>query len=258
MTVRRLILAGAIFLVGGCAGSYGVSDRDVARLPAHDRQQIMTASKSINVAQSNLETARLQLDDARQFRKIALNELEAARARLEAARGGIELGRSLRDEAALRNAQRAEDAARDQLIANRAKLDYADRLVALRQAKVDEAEAQVALARADVADEKARLLEKENLDAHVQHDKIQRQKESAAERLAETRARVAMLAGEVQQLRVAWQDCRNELNTAALDTMPPPRSRRTPPDPRGDVNDTPNAPENPDSQEPTNNIAPNP
>ena len=56
-----------------------------------------------------------------------------------APRGGARLRRSrqaARDDRALREASRDEDAARDQLIAARAKLDYADRLVELREAKI--------------------------------------------------------------------------------------------------------------------------
>ena len=75
--------------------------------------------------------------------QVALSDLDAAKSRLEAARDSVDLGTPARDDATLREATRNEDVARQELVAARAKLDYADRLVDLREAKIDEAEASV-------------------------------------------------------------------------------------------------------------------
>jgi chromosome segregation ATPase len=268
MTMRRWLLAGT-FVFGGCAtfgGGSSISDRDIASLPAQDRAQIVTAQHSIDVAKANVDTAKVQRDEARQFRHVAQSELMAARDHLDAARGSIELAHSTRDVHELRNAQRNEDIARQQLLAARAKLDYADRLLALRDARVDEADAQLKAARADVEMQKANILERDGVAARVDMNRIRNRRDDAQERLAEQRSRVATLAGEVQQLRLAWDDRRREFNTASRDTGAPmmaPRSREmltVPPvrDPRGDVNDTPGAPELPNSQERQPTIAPNP
>ena len=70
-----------------------------------------------------------------------------------------------------------------------------------------------------------------------------------------------------RQLRTAWDDRRREFNTASrgdvrdLHAPPPPSEVKMPAfknDPRGDVNDTPGAPANRQSQDPQNNIAPAP
>jgi hypothetical protein len=264
MDMRRWLLAGT-FVIGGCAtfGGGGVSDRDVARLPEADRAQITTAQHAIDVAQTNVQTAKVQRDEARQFRKIAQNEMVAARARLEAARNAIELAHSTRDTHELHVAQHAEDAARDQLVASRAKLDYAERLVALRDVHVDESEAALKAAHADVQLEKAQLLDRNGIAANIDMTKIRKTDDAAQERLAESRARVATLSGEVQQLRTAWEDRRREYNTAARDTAsfaPPPGRPMLPAvnPPRGDVNDTPATPAEPLSQERQPGIAPNP
>ncbi|MCU1282424.1 MAG: hypothetical protein JWM53_5970 [bacterium] len=268
MSLRQWLLACAIAMAG-CATT-GVSDRDVARLPVADRAQIITASKSIDIAQSNLEAAKVARDEARQFRKIAMNELDAAKSRLEAARTGVFLGKSSRDDRTLREASRNEDAAREQLIAARAKLDYADRLIELRDAKIDEAEANLNAAKADVEMTKLQLLQRNGIAVGADAKKLEARRQDAQERLAESRARVAQMEGDVAQLKTAWDDRRHEMNTASRGDVrglsaPPPAPAEVPmphmkwrDDPRGDVNDTPSAPEQKQSQEPRNNIAPPP
>src|SRR5438270_13559334 len=118
MSLRQWLLAGAIAMAG-CATTTAVSDKDLARLPVADRTQIITAHKSIDVAQSNLEAAKVARDEAKQFRKITLSELDAAKSRLEAARSSVDLGKSSRDDRTLREASRTGDAARDRLTAAR-------------------------------------------------------------------------------------------------------------------------------------------
>lgn len=266
MTLRRWLLAGAI-LATGCATS-GISDREVARLPAEDRAQILTAQKSIEVAASSLAAARVARDDAKQFRKIAVGELSAAKSKLDAARGAVDLGKSGRDDRVLRDADRSEDRARSQLIAARAKMDYADQLLQLREAKVDEADANLTAAKADVEATKLQMVQRNNLDTKVDARRIEATRQDAQERLAETRARVAQLEGDVAQLKTAWDDRRRE-STASRGAARPLRAPAQAPDvsmpgsrsggpSRGDVNDTPGAPETPQSQQSQSGIAPNP
>jgi chromosome segregation ATPase len=207
--MKRLILAAALG-VAGCATG-GVADRDVARLPVEDRAQIQTAQKSIEVARSNMAAAKSGHDEAVQFRTIAQTELDAAKSRLDAARSRVDLGRSARDDRKLREADRNEEAARNQLIAARAKLDYADRLIELREAKVEASEADLAAASADVEMTKLRLLQRNNIDAKVDAKKLEAAQQDGRWRLAETRARVAELEGDVAQLKTAWDDRRREM-----------------------------------------------
>ena len=262
MSVRQWLLSGALLAVG-CATS-AVSDRDIARLPADERAQVATAQQSIDIAQSNLAAAKQARDEAKQFRKVAAGELDAAKSKLDAARGGVDLGKSTRDERTLREAGRTEDAARDQQIAARAKLDYADRLVELRDAKVAEAEANLAAARADVDVTKYRFVAQHDGDVKIDGRKLEATRQAAQERLAAERARVASLEGDVAQLKTAWDDRRRESHTAsrsevrALQPQAQPFPGREPFDVRGEVNDNPGAPANPQSQEPPNNIAPAP
>jgi hypothetical protein len=267
MSLRQWLLAGALALAG-CATSGGVSDKDVARLPVADRAEIITAHKSIDVAESNLQAAKVGRDEAKQFRKIALGELDAAKSQLEAARSGVDLDKSARDDRALREASRTEDAARDRLIAARAKLDYADRLVELREAKIGEAEANLNAAKADVELTKLQLAQRNGIANDIDAKKLEARRQDAAERLAESRSHVAQIEGETAQLKTAWDDRRTEMNRTASrgETMAPPAPPAEVPmpsmkfrdQPRGDVNDTPAAAETQRSQEPRNNIAPPP
>lgn len=267
MTLRRMLLAGVVVAVG-CATTR-VSDEQLARLPAQDRAQIVTAQRSIDVADSNVAAAKLARDEAKQFQKIANQELDAANAQLQAARTGIDLGRTARDQRTLAVAGRREDMARDQMVAARAKLDYANRLVDLRQAKVNQAEAALDAARADVELTKVQLLQKDGITPTVNVAKVRDKRERAQSKLADARARVATLEGDVASLRTAWQERRQAYNTAWAGQEPPlhapPPPRMLPTDqrgvanpPRGGVNDTPAAPETPQSQQPSGGVAPNP
>jgi hypothetical protein len=247
--LRRGLLAGAA-LLAACATTR-VSDQKLAQLPVDERAQIVTAQQSINVAQQNLAAAKVANEQARRFRKVAHDEIAAANSRLSAARTSIDLSRQSRDSAALANAQHNEDLARQQLLVARAKSDYADRLIELREARVDEGEAQVAAARADVELQKAQRLLAHELDPGVEVNRLERDRQDAQERLAERRAKVAALQGEAAQLKMAWDDRRDEARTASRsdvrDVPPPlaPAPLPMPNDPRGEVNDTPSAPANP-------------
>jgi hypothetical protein len=249
--LRPVLLTGAV-LLAGCASTAGVSDQQIAQLPVEDRQQLVTAQRSIDVAEQNLATAQVARDQARQFRKVAELEMAAALSRLEAARASIDLARNTRSSTALRDAQRNEDLARAQLVSARAKADYADRLIVLREARVDESEDGVAVARAQVELDKVHLVQRNDLTPDANVVRIEADLRDARERLAERRARVAVLQGEVAQLKTAWDDRRSEQRTAERGgyrdfAAPPPPAPLPPPasvdEPRGDVNDPPAAPQ---------------
>jgi hypothetical protein len=249
LLLRRGLLAGAM-LFAACAHN-GVSDQRVAQLPVDERAQLVTAQQSINVADQNLAAAKLARDQARQFRKVARDEIAAANARLGAARTSGDLSRQSRDQTGLADAQHNEDLARQQLVVARAKADYADRLIELREARVDEGEAQRNAVRADVELQKARRLLAHDLDPGIDVRRLEQDQRDTQERLAELRARVAALQGEVAQLKMAWDDRRDEARTASrgepreLSAPRAPAPLPMPGDRRGDITDTPAAPEVP-------------
>jgi hypothetical protein len=253
----------SLTLLGACATTASVPDKQVARLPADERAEIVTAQQSINLARQNVTATKVARDDARQFRKIAQNEVAAARSRLEAARTAIDLSRTSRDAAALRAAQRREDGARSELLVARAKAAYADRLIELRQASIDEADANLTAARADVELRKAQLLVRDGIDPGVDVRKLELAQKVAQERLAERRERVAQLQGNTALLKTEWDDRRREAHTASLGEtheLRPPVSPVPLTMPRGEVDDTPVVPEAQEQgQEPrSSEIAPAP
>lgn len=232
--VRRMLLAGAMVAVG--CGTTGVSSDQVARLPAQDRAQIVNAERSINVAKSNESTAKLALDEAKQFQKISQKELEAARTHLEAARTGIKLGRTARDQQMVKLANQREEAARNQMLASQSKVAYANRLVDLRQAQVDEAEAAVKASKSNVELTKVRLLQNEGIPPEASVAKLREKDEKAQNKLADSRSQVASLQGDVQSLKQAWTQ-HAKSNTASLGQLPPlhapPAPRLLPPEQQG-------------------------
>lgn len=264
MTVRRGLLAGAALLLGACASSAGVSDREVARLPVGQRTQLVSAQRSVDTAKSNVQAAEAARDDARQFRNIAANEVDAAKQRQKAINSSIELARRTRDDEALRSATADEAAGRNQLTVARAKLDYANRLVELREAQIDQAQAQQDVAQADIEVEKMKLVAA-NGGAIQDPEAIRRRRSDADQHLAEARQKVAALQGEAMSSKQAFDDRRHEFHTASAGVMAPaPKAPQPVPMPlghqdvRGDVNDTPEAPSVRDAQQPQNNIAPAP
>jgi hypothetical protein len=238
MTLRRALLA-AVLVAAGCATT-AVSSRELARLPPEDLAQVATASRSIEVAAQSLEAAQRSLDEARQLRTTATDERTAARAHLDAARANGALARRKRDDRMLRAAVADEDAAQRELLATRAKLDYANSLLELRQSRVAEGEAAVDAARADVELTKVRLLEQNGVYTRVDPRRIDAQRQRAQEKLAEARARVAQLAGETALRKQAWDDRRREARTTAAGDQSPPSPAELAPlpeMPRSDADD---------------------
>jgi hypothetical protein len=251
-----------LVIAAGCATYHGspVPDSDVARLTPDARAEVAQSHHAIDVAQGNIDTAKVQRDEAVQFRKVSGTELRAGLARQEAARSAVDLARSTRNDGQLALAQHDEDAANQLVVAARAKVEYADRLVQLRQARLDEAIADGDVARTDVNMRRAQLVEREGI-AHPDMVPLRNDQDLAQQRLAERRGRTAALEGETEQLRTAW--LQREHSVARLDHEPlaPPPARPMLPNPalQGDVNDTPAAPEMRQSQEPqAGTIAPNP
>src|SRR5262245_58771447 len=119
-----------------------IDDARTARLPEGDQRAIGSAQQNVDVAHANLAAAKVARDEAKQFQKIASRELVAAKSRLAAS---------------------GTDLSQREVLAARAKQDYADRLVDLRDAQLDEQQAMVELARADREWTKYEALERNDM-----------------------------------------------------------------------------------------------
>jgi hypothetical protein len=184
-------------LLGGCGAApptVRIDNARVARLPLEARRPIIDAQRRVDVAQANVGAARVARVDALRLRGAVDDELEAV--------------------VVPRHAE-ALDLTERRMLASRAKRDYADRLVELRDAQLDERQAALALARADLDGVKLDALERHNLAAGLNPYAFAHAQKQARIDLAARRMRVAELQGEVASARTTWDERRRDFNTAA-------------------------------------------
>jgi hypothetical protein len=144
---------------------------------------------------------------------VADQSLIAARVALDQSQKYRNLANRELDAAKARvEAAHDHDLALRELFAARARKDYAERVVDLRRAEID-------LRRAEID--------------------LRRDERTYANQVAADRRRVAVLAGSVEQLRIAWMERDQEYRTASREHNPPTFN----PPPSGGANEGPAAPE---------------
>src|SRR5262249_47244786 len=89
------LLAGSLFAVS-CAATFNqqparVDDAQLARLPPAERETLINQQRGVDVASSNVETAKVALQDAEKFRSVVGSERDAAENRLAAAQKSADL-----------------------------------------------------------------------------------------------------------------------------------------------------------------------
>ena len=181
-----------------------------------EREQIVTAHRSIDVAESNLDGAKVARDEAKHFRASPRSELEAAQV---AAGGGAQRRRPRarrRVTIARFAASRIEDEARLALIvvARQARLRRSARRAARGQDRRSRGQPDGG-ARRRRADQGAHRAAQRRRRRRATSATVRGRRQDAAERLAESRAHVAELEGETAQLKTAWDDRRHEMNRVA-------------------------------------------
>src|SRR5947209_7193989 len=129
-------LSSALLGLVGCAGTPGirVDEARVAQLPTESKDELVSRQRSIDVAQSNLSSAKVAVDEAKQFRTVAVTEFGAARASQQAAEQAMAQHERSANPGGLEQVRRAFDQSNREVIAAQAKRDYADRLIDLRNA----------------------------------------------------------------------------------------------------------------------------
>jgi hypothetical protein len=101
----------ATLALGGCASRVEtVPDERLTQLPPAARQAVIAEEQRVNIAQQNVVAARVALDEAQRFRDVTRSELRAANARLDAANKELALARSARTPP--QHVERAEEAQR--------------------------------------------------------------------------------------------------------------------------------------------------
>jgi hypothetical protein len=222
MQKRGFWVAGAAAMAAfvGCASTPPpAADTQVALLPATSKAELVDAQQKVAMAESNVTSARVAVDEARQYRDIARSEMDASQARLRAAEQAVALYERARDPR-ITEAQRAAGVAREQLLADRSKLDYAERLVDVRQAKLREMEATRDVARADVELARVRALRQNAMATTVDEARAFDNLQLTQTRLASARRDVATAQGSAEYARSLWRQQKTRADVASARGVP--------------------------------------
>ena len=233
MTASIFLLFSACALTGGQSPPKTVDDARLARLPAEERAQLVDQERAVDLAKSNLETAKVGLNDAEQFLGIVQTEHSSAEQRLAAAKKAVDLNSRTAGSSGVGtdDAQRELDMATPRLDAAKAKLQYAHSLVDLRKAQVDQRQAELDLAEGDV-----QLARYDRLKAHDQAGDLRREdfvaaRDKAKSDVSERKTAVEARRGTVQASQHAWSELHKKFDVAAhapgaqapTDAPPPPQ-----------------------------------
>jgi hypothetical protein len=219
-----------VALVAGCAHQVKDDEARLGQLSMDQKHDLFTAQHNVAVAQANLDAARRARTHARTFKEISDEELNSAKHRAEAARGTVKLSHNTGETAALDPEQRSLDIANRQVIAARAKLDFADHLGDVRKAEEGLAADQLEAARREVRVVRAETLRRNGVEPGEDLSVLVRDRDNQHNQVAMDERRVARLRDEAGRLHVAWEERRRDYNVAAreMPTMPPAREPRAP------------------------------
>jgi hypothetical protein len=131
--------------------------------------------------------------------------------------------------------QTVADLAQRQLIATRARKDFADRLVDLRDAQLALAERQSGLAEANRAVARVEVLRRNGLTPHEDPRLLQRDRDDRRRDIVAAEYRVSALREQASALRASWDRQRRSYDVAVREVPPatpitPPPAPRTPPE----------------------------
>ncbi len=214
----------------GCA--HHVEEAKLGQVPMEQKQAIFTAQHNITVAESNVRSAEQAKDAAERFRDIAKRELDAAKLHANAALEARDLAERQQVAGHVHDAEAAQVTAAREVAAARAKTDYADKLVDLRDQQRKLAEARLDASRAELAFLQADTLRRNKIEPGVNIGELERDRINANHKVLERENIVASMRGQVDQLRTVWRERRSEFNTASrnappVPSLPPPRGPET-------------------------------
>jgi len=233
MTASVFLLFSACSMFGSQSPPKTVDDARLARLPADERAELVDQQRQVDIAKSNLETAKVAASDAQQFLSIVQTEHSAAQQRAEAAKKSVDLNSRAAGSSGVGtdDAQRELDMANQRLETENAKLQYAKNLQDLRKTQVDLRQAELNLADANI-----QLARYDRLKAHDQASDLKRDdfvnaQSKAQSEVNERKNAVEVRRGTVQASQRAWTDLHKKFDVAAhtpgseapTDAPPPPQ-----------------------------------
>src|SRR5215471_17529068 len=203
----KWIWLGVLSVLGwaACASekSTHVDDKLISGLNEPDRQAIIESENNVNVARSNVTTLQSSVDEAKRFQSVAAHQLQAAQTNDAAANDANKLAEQKGGAMALVKAAQLKRRSTAELAAGKARKDFADRMVDLRNAQLDEAKAKVGAAQAEV--EKTKMIKARGNGKDVKNaDAIEKASRQADDRVAQANQKSAQQQALADLARQTW------------------------------------------------------
>jgi hypothetical protein len=203
--------------VAGCASTGGqgqrVGDPDLGRLAPSQMAPVDEARQFRASAHDELARAKLRLQDSQH--EVARAEADRQAASAAAARAEVEnkLAQETRDPAQLERARQAQQQAELQKAAAEAHTEYAKGLQEANEASLEAANRQVQLAEARLEWSKLQALQQADIPAATRYDagKFQESASDAQKRFDEALERARELHGHADASQQRWRDAQRQM-----------------------------------------------
>lgn len=228
-----MILVAASAVLGACSRQPKVEDASMVRISDADRLRVSEAEQRVSLATTNLNATEAGVNEAKQFRDITASELSAAKSEADAAKDAAALGRQTRDPAAATLAERTRVTVDARVRAGRAKEEFADALVELREEKRNAARARVSLAEAERELVKFDAAKGSGTGSNQSRSDFLNAMTKATEEVEKADARVRKQEQRTNQLREAWLSAKGNVKGEMYRDVAPPDEPPTTTEPPG-------------------------
>jgi len=218
MRTRVLVVTAALAVAGACAHgsstrSDTVSDEALARVPQAQMASVNQARLDVSKAKDNLAREELRLNQAKKYVDVANSEVNTAKAQLDQNKSAQQAADYARNDHATEQAQSAQGLARQREQVADAHLKAANELVNYAQERVNAATKAVDLANARVESAKFKALQASGDPAAntIDGQAIAKRVEDARIALEQERAKVAQMKANASAARTSWIALRNQL-----------------------------------------------
>jgi hypothetical protein len=232
-TANRTLRIAPWVLIASTACASGpprVEEQRLVALPREARQELIDEQRQVDVAQANLSAARTSVEHAKLFHGLVGHEVGAAEANREAAAEALELSRSSHDPQRIGEAEEQHALWTRRMDAARAKAQYAERLLELREAELEQREAGVVLAQIRHERAKFQKVEQRGLAEGLDGSDFEEALQEAAQEHDEKQAEANQLRDSVNTSQAAWQQAL--ANYKAMDDRVENKMFRAPPEPK--------------------------
>src|SRR5262245_23381232 len=201
---------------GGCASekSAKVDDSKIARLNPAAKQDIIEAENKVNVARSNVTTLQSNVDESKKFQGVAEQQIQAAKHNEAAADEADKLAQRTGGVLAQAKAAQMKRRSTAEMAAAKARKEFADKTVDLRNTQLDEAKTRVGAAQAEVEQTKM-ITARANGQTVSNADEIQKATREANGKVADAHQKTAQAQAVADVSRQNWEQKQMEFNLAS-------------------------------------------